>query len=63
VSFLVQLRKLVLGETWIVPIGVGIAVGAGALLREVAPGFWDAAGALFLVVAAGLVLVAASSRG
>jgi hypothetical protein len=62
VSFLVQLRKLVLGETWVVPIGVAIAVGGGAALRELAPGAWDAAGGALLVAAAGAVLVVAVGR-
>ncbi|MDX6627545.1 MAG: hypothetical protein QOE56_2534 [Solirubrobacterales bacterium] len=61
-SFLVQLRKLVLGETWIVPLGVAIAVGAGAVLRELAPGAWDAAGGALLVAAAGAVLLVAVGR-
>jgi hypothetical protein len=62
-SFLVQLRKLVLGETWIVPIGVAIAVGGGAAVRELVPGVWDAAGGALLVVAAGAVLLVAVGRG
>jgi hypothetical protein len=61
-SFLVQLRKLVLGETWVVPIGVALTVGAGAVLRELAPGFWDAAGGALLVAAAAGVLVVAVAR-
>jgi hypothetical protein len=62
-SFLVQLRKLVLGETWVVPLGVAIAVGGGAALRELAPGVWDAAGGALLVAAAAGVLLVSVSRG
>ena len=51
------LRKLVLGETWTLPIGVVVAVGVAALLRLAAGehGWWHEAGGfvlLALVVAA-----------
>jgi hypothetical protein len=45
------LRKLVLGETWALPIGIAVAVGVAALVRVVAgPGGWwaDAGGFLLL---------------
>jgi hypothetical protein len=51
------LRKLVLGETWTLPICVALAVGAAAVLR-VASGdaaWWRDAGGVIL---AGLVLAA-----
>jgi hypothetical protein len=41
------LRKLVLGETWALPVGVVLAVGAAALLRAAsgdAAGWRDAGG-------------------
>jgi hypothetical protein len=51
------LRKLVLGETWTLPIGVAVAVGAAALLRLAAGdgGWWRDAGGFVLL---GLVVVA-----
>ena len=51
------LRKLVLGETWVLPIGVALAVGAAGVLRAVAGdhGWWRDAGGFVLL---GLVLVA-----
>jgi hypothetical protein len=58
-SVLAQIRKLVLGETWIVPLGVGTAIGAAAALKQLAPGAWEQAGGPLLVVAAGLVLLLA----
>jgi hypothetical protein len=41
VSFVRTLRKLVLGETWRLPIGVALAVAvAGALRIAAGPGGW-----------------------
>jgi hypothetical protein len=51
------LRKLVLGETWILPAGVAVSVGVAAVAREVAgPEGWfaDSGGWLLL----GLLAVA-----
>jgi hypothetical protein len=51
------LRKLVLGETWALPIGVAVAVGGAALLRLAAGdgGWWRDAGGFVLL---GLILLA-----
>ena len=51
------LRKLVLGETWTLPIGVAVAVGGSALLSAAADdaAWWRDAGGFVLL---GLVLVA-----
>jgi hypothetical protein len=51
------LRKLVLGETWTLPIGVAVAVGGAALLSAAADdaAWWRDAGGFVLL---GLVLVA-----
>ena len=51
------LRKLVLGETWTLPIGVALAVGAAALIRAASDDalWWRDAGGAILVA---LVLVA-----
>jgi hypothetical protein len=51
------LRKLVLGETWSLPIGIALAVGGAFIVREAAGagGWWEDAGGFvllaFLVVA------------
>ena len=59
-STLAQLRKLVFGETWALPIGVGIAVGGAALVRALAGphGWWHRGGGfvLFALVAVALVV-------
>ena len=47
------LRKLVLGETWALPLGIAAAVGAAAVVRWAAgPGGWwaDAGGFVLLVL-------------
>ena len=69
-SFLRTLRKLVLGETWVLPIGVALAVGVAGILRAVAGdhGWWrDAGGFVLLGFIVAALLVAArrptSSRG
>ena len=45
------LRKLVLGETWALPIGITVAVGAAAVVRAVAGpgGWWETAGGFVLL--------------
>lgn len=62
------LRKLVLGETWALPIGVLVAVGACAIVRALAGdgGWWREGGGfvlLALVLAALLVAVGRPGRG
>jgi hypothetical protein len=45
------LRKLVLGETWALPIGIAVAVGAAAIVSAVAgaAGWWASAGGFVLL--------------
>jgi hypothetical protein len=61
-SALRTLRKLVFGETWALPIGLFLTLGACALLRHVTPGFWHAAGPALLPVGVVVVLTLAVSR-
>ena len=58
------LRKLVLGETWTLPIGVAVAVGAAGILRAVAGdhGWWHDAGGFVLLGLIVLALLAAVGR-
>jgi hypothetical protein len=61
-TLLRTLRKLVLGETWVLPIGVALAVGAAGVLRALAGdhGWWhDAGGFVLLGLVAAALLVAA----
>jgi hypothetical protein len=57
VSVLAQLRKLVLGETWSLPLGVGLALGAAGIVRAIDgdDGWWHHAGGFILL---GLVAIA-----
>ena len=61
---ILTLRKLVLGETWTLPIGVVVAVGVAALLRLAAGehGWWHEAGGFVLLGLVVLALVAAVGR-
>jgi hypothetical protein len=63
-SFLRSLRKLVLGETWMLPAGVVLAVGIAAIVRVLAgaDGWWRDAGGLVLAAALVGALVAALVR-
>jgi hypothetical protein len=58
------LRKLILGETWTLPIGVALAVGGAALLRALAGdhGWWRDAGGFVLLAFVLLALLAAVGR-
>jgi uncharacterized membrane protein len=57
------LRKLVLGETWTLPIGVAVAVGVAAVLRGLAgDGWWRDAGGFVLLALILLALLAAVGR-
>jgi hypothetical protein len=65
VTTLRTLKKLVLGETWTLPIGVAVTLGAGACLRVLAADFWHQVGGLLMLAGVLTVLgasVAASAR-
>jgi hypothetical protein len=45
------LRRLILGETWTVPLGVGASLGLAALIRASVPETaWETAGGFCLAV-------------
>lgn len=56
-----QLRKLLLGETWTLPLGVAITLLAGLALEAAGPGWWERAGG-FLLLGGALATLAASLR-
>lgn len=63
-SLLRTLRKLVLGETWVLPIGVAVLMlASGLVLRPLDRGLWHDLGAVVLVVAVVGLLVWAIARG
>jgi hypothetical protein len=62
VSSLRTLKKLVLGETWLLPAGVAVVVGGCALLIRPAIGEeWDHVGGL--IILAGIVALLLLSVG
>jgi hypothetical protein len=62
VSVLRELRKLVLGETWVLPLGVAALLAAALVLRAVAPDLWEDAGG-FLLLGGVVGLLGAASAG
>ena len=55
-----QLRKLVLGETWSLPLGVALALGAVGIYRALDgdDGWWKHAGGFILLGLVALALTA-----
>jgi hypothetical protein len=63
-SALRTLRKLLLGETWLLPLGLALVVTAAALLVEPALGAaWKHVGGFALLVGVLCVLLASVARG
>jgi hypothetical protein len=64
-SALRTLKKLVLGETWLLPLGVAVVVGGSALVRPLLGADWHHVGGLIIlagIVALLLVTVARDGR-
>ena len=57
------LRKLVLGETWTLPLGVLALLLSGTALRALDEELWREAGGVALLVGVVAVLVAAVATG
>jgi hypothetical protein len=65
-SVLSTLRKLILGETWTLPVGITVVVLAAAfVVRPMLHGTWDHIGGFVLLagVCAVLILSVSSSAG
>jgi membrane protein implicated in regulation of membrane protease activity len=62
VSTLRTLRKLVLGETWTLPLAVACALGGAALIRALAGGWWRADGGFVVLALIALAYLAATWR-
>ena len=59
-----QLRKLLLGETWTLPVGVAVAVAVSFLVRgAVDGGHWWPHGGGFLLLGLVIVVLAVSING
>ena len=57
-STLRAIKKLLLGENWILPMGVATILAAGATIRPMAAGAWPHIGGPILVVGVVAVLLA-----
>jgi hypothetical protein len=56
------IKKLILGETWILPLGVALTVAAGGLLRAAVVTDWSSLGGFLLLGAVLVTLVASVNR-
>jgi hypothetical protein len=56
-----SLRKLVLGETWALPVGVLVTLLGALVLDAAGPGWWERAGG-FVVLGGALLTLVASLR-
>jgi len=56
------LRKLILGETWFLPLGIALLIALAALASVVAETAWHDAGGPVLLVAVLVLLVASVAR-
>jgi hypothetical protein len=61
-STLRTLKKLLLGETWIVPSGIAVTVALSALARSLAANGWPHLGGFVLLAGVLLVLVSSVLR-
>jgi hypothetical protein len=57
------LKKLIFGETWLLPAGIALVIAAGELLvRPLAPDAWEHLGGFMLLAGILAVLVISVSR-
>jgi hypothetical protein len=57
------LRKLLLGETWLLPLGIAVVLIAGGLLiRPLAPRAWPHIGGFVLLAGVLAVLLTSTAR-
>jgi membrane protein implicated in regulation of membrane protease activity len=58
------LKKLLLGETWLLPLGVAaVVVAVGLVVRPLADGEWKHAGGFLLLASVLCVIVGSIDRG
>lgn len=63
-STLRTIKKLVLGETWMLPLGIAVILALAALvIRPLASGSWDHLGGFVLLIGVAAVLLISVSRG
>jgi hypothetical protein len=57
-----QLRKLILGETWTLPLGVAVTLVAALALDAAGPGWWHRGGGFVLLGGALATLIVSLRR-
>jgi len=63
-SLLRTLKKMVLGETWLLPLGIAVITGACALVRSLLPdATWHDIGGFALLAGVAFVLTLSVARG
>jgi len=64
VNLLRTFRKLLLGETWVLPVGIAVLLlGSGLVLRPLDETLWHDAGGAVLAIVVIALLVWAIARG
>lgn len=61
-TFLSTLKKLLFGETWLLPMGLLLAVAVTLAFRELLGGEWDHVGGFVLLAGVLAVVVASVGR-
>jgi hypothetical protein len=62
-STLRALKKLLLGETWLLPLGVAVVMAAaGLLVRPLAASAWEHLGGFILLAGVLFILIASVAR-
>jgi len=61
-STLRTIRKLLFGETWLLPIGLAITLAAGDIVRPLASNQWPRLGGLILLAAVLVLLLTSVHR-
>jgi membrane protein implicated in regulation of membrane protease activity len=56
------LKQLLLGETWIVPLGLALTVAAGGVFRALGASHWPQLGGFIMLAAVLLILLASVNR-
>ena len=62
-NWLATTKKLILGETWRLPIAVAMLLISALVLRAIAPTFWESAGGPLLLLGAIAALAATVLSG
>lgn len=63
-STLRTLKKLLFGETWVLPVGIAVVVGCAALLvRPIAADVWNTLGGFILLAGVLAILVSSVALG